>query len=60
MAMHHRIVIIGGGNAGLSVAARLRNAGQDDVAVVEPQTEHFYQPLWTLVGDIVQIGRAHV
>ena len=48
--MHHRIVIIGGGNAGLSVAARLRNAGQDDVAVVEPQTEHFYQPLWTLVG----------
>ena len=48
--MHHRIVIIGGGNAGLSVAARLRNAGQDDVAVIEPQTEHFYQPLWTLVG----------
>lgn len=48
--MHHRIAIIGGGNAGLSVAARLRNAGQDDVAVVEPQTEHFYQPLWTLVG----------
>lgn len=48
--MHHRIVIIGGGNAGLSVAARLRNAGQDDVAVIEPQNEHFYQPLWTLVG----------
>ncbi len=48
--MHHRIVIIGGGNAGLSVAARLRNAGQDDVAVIEPQAEHFYQPLWTLVG----------
>ncbi|WP_227492690.1 FAD/NAD(P)-binding oxidoreductase [Brevibacterium sp. CFH 10365] len=50
MGMHHRIVIIGGGNAGLSVAARLRNAGQDDVAVIEPQAEHFYQPLWTLVG----------
>lgn len=50
MAMHHRIAVIGGGNAGLSVAARLRNAGQDDVAVIEPQTEHFYQPLWTLVG----------
>ena len=48
--MHHRIAIIGGGNAGLSVAARLRNAGQDDVAVIAPQTEHFYQPLWTLVG----------
>jgi sulfide:quinone oxidoreductase len=32
------------------VAACLRNAGQDDVAVIEPRTEHFYQPLWTLVG----------
>ncbi|WP_168769750.1 FAD-dependent oxidoreductase, partial [Brevibacterium aurantiacum] len=48
--MHHRTVVIGGGNAGLSVAARLRNAGQDDVAVIEPNTEHYYQPLWTLVG----------
>ncbi|WP_009884890.1 NAD(P)/FAD-dependent oxidoreductase [Brevibacterium aurantiacum] len=50
MSMHHRTVVIGGGNAGLSVAARLRNAGQDDVAVIEPNTEHYYQPLWTLVG----------
>ncbi|MDN6159472.1 FAD/NAD(P)-binding oxidoreductase [Brevibacterium sp.] len=50
MSMHHRTVIIGGGNAGLSVAARLRNAGQHDVAVIEPRTEHYYQPLWTLVG----------
>lgn len=50
MNMHHRIVVIGGGNAGLSVTARLRNAGQDDIAVIEPSTEHYYQPLWTLVG----------
>lgn len=50
MNMHHRTVVIGGGNAGLSVAARLRHAGQDDIAVIEPSTEHFYQPLWTLVG----------
>lgn len=54
MSMHHRIVVIGGGNAGLSVAARLRNAGQGDVAIIEPRTEHYYQPLWTLVGG----GRA--
>lgn len=54
MDIHHRIVIIGGGNAGLSVAARLRNAGQDDIAVVEPNDKHYYQPLWTLVGG----GRA--
>jgi len=48
--MHHRIVIIGGGSAGISIAARLRRAGQDDVAVIEPSDIHYYQPLWTLVG----------
>jgi sulfide:quinone oxidoreductase len=47
---HHRILIIGGGNAGISVAARLRRAGQDDVAIIEPSDTHYYQPLWTLVG----------
>ena len=46
----HKIVIIGGGTAGISVAARLRNAGEKDVAVIEPATTHYYQPLWTLVG----------
>lgn len=47
---HHKILIIGGGNAGISVAARLRRAGQGDVAVIEPSAIHYYQPAWTLVG----------
>jgi sulfide:quinone oxidoreductase len=46
----HRTVIIGGGTAGITVAARLRRAGIDDVALIDPSTEHYYQPLWTLVG----------
>ena len=49
-AGQHRIVIIGGGTAGISVAARLRKAGEADVAVIDPATTHHYQPLWTLVG----------
>lgn len=48
--LHHRIVIVGGGNAGLSVAARLRLAGETDIAVIEPSETHYYQPLLTLVG----------
>lgn len=49
--VHHRVVIVGGGNAGISVAARLRKvAPLIDVAVLEPSTKHYYQPLWTLVG----------
>ena len=50
MSMHHEILIIGGGNAGLSVAARLRRAGRTDIGVIEPSEQHYYQPLWTLVG----------
>jgi sulfide:quinone oxidoreductase len=49
-AMHHRFVVVGGGAAGVSVAARLVRAGEDDVAIVEPSATHYYQPLWTLVG----------
>ncbi len=50
MSVHHSVLVIGGGTAGLSVAARLRNAGVADVAIVEPSENHYYQPLWTLVG----------
>lgn len=46
----HQIVIIGGGSAGISVAARLAKKGYDDVAVIEPSEKHYYQPAWTLVG----------
>lgn len=51
---HLRIVIIGGGSAGISVAARLRRAGERDIGVLDPSERHYYQPLWTLVGG----GRA--
>ena len=48
---HHEILVLGGGSAGLSVAARLMKQSQKpDVAVVDPATKHYYQPLWTLVG----------
>lgn len=49
---HHRVVIIGGGTAGIAVAARLRRGGvaPGDIALIEPSTTHYYQPLWTLVG----------
>lgn len=50
VVVHHKIVIIGGGTAGISVAARLRKAGERDIALVEPSEVHYYQPLWTLVG----------
>jgi sulfide:quinone oxidoreductase len=51
MNRHYQIVIIGGGTAGITVAARLRRADPGlEVAVIEPSSKHYYQPLWTLVG----------
>lgn len=46
-----KVVIVGGGNAGISAAARLaRVLARGEVAVIEPSDTHYYQPLWTLVG----------
>ncbi|MDF2441826.1 MAG: sulfide:quinone oxidoreductase, partial [Subtercola sp.] len=47
---HHTVVIIGGGNAGLSVAGRLRRYGVQDVAVIEPRENHLYQPMFSHVA----------
>lgn len=44
------VVVIGGGNAGISAAARLLRRGFTDVTVVEPQAVHTYRPLLSYVG----------
>lgn len=45
------ILIIGGGAAGITVAALLRKANPAlRVTVVDPAEHHYYQPAWTLVG----------
>lgn len=46
----HRVVVLGGGNAGMSVAGRLARAGVDDIVIVEPRTHHLYQPLFSHVA----------
>ena len=45
------IVIIGGGAAGISVAARLlKQLKKAKITVVDPSEKHFYQPGFTFIG----------
>lgn len=51
MQKHYQILIVGGGNAGISLAAQLlRKRRGLDIAILEPSEKHYYQPAWTLVG----------
>ncbi|GAB5077393.1 NAD(P)/FAD-dependent oxidoreductase [Arthrobacter sp. AD-310] len=54
MAGQHEVVVIGGGNAGVSLAARLERYGVKDVALIEPKDHHLYQPLFSHIAG----GRA--
>lgn len=48
---HVPVLILGGGTGGITVAARLRRADRQlGIGIVEPSEDHYYQPLWTLVG----------
>lgn len=52
-ARNHKVVVIGGGSAGLAISHQLLRSGkfaQDNIAVVDPAEWHHYQPGWTLVG----------
>lgn len=47
----HKVLIVGGGSAGIATAASLLKRNSNlDIAIIEPAEEHFYQPGWTMVG----------
>jgi sulfide:quinone oxidoreductase len=46
----HDVLIVGGGNAGISLGARLLRDGASDIAIVEGQELHRYRPLLNYVG----------
>lgn len=50
---HATIVIVGAGSAGISIASRLLRSApylQGQMIIIDPSEDHYYQPLWTLVG----------
>jgi len=48
---HFKLLVVGGGAGGCGTASKFASKlGTGKVAVVEPNTTHYYQPMWTLVG----------
>jgi sulfide:quinone oxidoreductase len=51
MDNHFQILIVGGGNAGISSAAKLLLKNKYlNIGIIDPSEKHYYQPAWTLVG----------
>ncbi len=51
MSEQHDVLIVGGGTAGITVAAQLlEQEAAPRVTIVDPSKTHDYQPIWTLVG----------
>ena len=49
--LHHSILIVGGGAAGVSVANNMhRKNAALDIALIEPSEKHYYQPGFTIIG----------
>lgn len=53
MKTHYKVVIVGGGTGGITVAAQLLRKSShffNHILIIDPAETHYYQPLWTLVG----------
>jgi sulfide:quinone oxidoreductase len=51
MKTKYQILIIGGGTAGIMVAAQLKKEDSSlEIGLIDPAETHYYQPAWTLVG----------
>lgn len=50
MKKDYKILIIGGGSAGIMTAAQLIERGESSIGIIEPSDTHYYQAAWTLVG----------
>jgi sulfide:quinone oxidoreductase len=51
MNSNYKILIIGGGSAGIMTAAQLLKKDSSlSIGIIDPADTHYYQPAWTLVG----------
>ncbi|PRP89021.1 sulfide:quinone oxidoreductase [Planoprotostelium fungivorum] len=46
-----KVAIVGGGSGGISLAAQLKRLiPAEDITIFDAAKDHYYQPMWTLVG----------
>lgn len=55
---HSKLIVIGAGTGGLSVAGQLKNQkifNQSDITIFDPAKEHYYQPGFTkIAGGVIE------
>lgn len=52
-SIHSKVVVVGAGTGGLTVAAQLLRKApylKDNITIIDPSENHYYQPLFTLIG----------
>lgn len=54
-------MVVGGGTGGCSIAAKLSSRfGQNECIVLEPADQHYYQPMFTMIGGgMKKISQSH-
>lgn len=54
MKNHYRLIVLGGGTGGISATSRIIRKNKnlkEDVLIIEPSENHYFQPAWPLVGS---------
>lgn len=52
---HYKLLVVGGGAGGIATGSSFaRKIGAENVAIVDPAKNHYYQPGWTLVGGGIE------
>lgn len=49
-----QFVVVGGGSGGMAISSTLCRKYPHSTAIIEPSENHYYQPLWTLVGGGIE------
>jgi NADH dehydrogenase FAD-containing subunit len=45
-ASNFKLIVVGGGTAGISITSQLAPKFKNDILIIEPNKNHYYQPVY--------------